>query len=251
MKWSTCFSPALRPAGFLRKHALAAPLLLLAATPLLWASEAHALPSSLVILSAKGQALQAPVAADTSAAAKAPRAFGSPEASDTDNTPGTEGASDSGKTSAFSDCFEEAALRFGLNADLLRAIALVESSGNPAAVGRNRTSEDLGLMQINSSWIARFNTSRGELLSNACRNIEIGAFILEDNFKKAAHPWEAVGAYNASCTRLKEDECTQVRRQYAWKVYRALAQMNDALRMRLARVAPSASYEASAAGSLS
>ncbi len=55
----------------------------------------------------------------------------------------------------------------GLVADLLRAIAFVESSGNPSAVGRNASSEDYGLMQINSGWLKRFKTSKSELLNDA------------------------------------------------------------------------------------
>ncbi len=82
------------------------------------------------------------------------------------------------------DCFETHALAKGLDADLLRAIALVESSGNPNAVGKNSSSEDIGLMQINSSWLKRFNTTKKELLENVCLNIEIGAEILSDNMKR-------------------------------------------------------------------
>ena len=62
--------------------------------------------------------------------------------------------------SAAEDCFDRIARDKGLDADLLRAIAFVESSGNPSAVGRNASSEDYGLMQINSGWAKRFKTSK-------------------------------------------------------------------------------------------
>ena len=58
--------------------------------------------------------------------------------------------------SAAEDCFDRIAKEKGLDADLLRAIVFVESSGNPSAVGRNASSEDYGLMQINSGWLRRF-----------------------------------------------------------------------------------------------
>ncbi len=134
------------------------------------------------------------------------------------------------------DCFETHALAKGLNADLLRAIALVESSGNPNAVGKNSSSEDIGLMQINSSWLKRFNTTKKELLENVCLNIEIGAEILSDNMKRLENPWEAVGAYNAACTRLKGADCISARQTYAWKVYRALMSLSDAKRDKLRKV---------------
>lgn len=100
--------------------------------------------------------------------------------------------------SAAEDCFDRIARDKGLDADLLRAIAFVESSGNPSAVGRNASSEDYGLMQINSGWLKRFKTSKSELLNDACFNVQVGAEILADNFTRAAHPWDAVGCVAAS-----------------------------------------------------
>ena len=82
--------------------------------------------------------------------------------------------------SAAEDCFDRIAQKKGLDADLLRAIAFVESSGNPSAVGRNASSEDYGLMQINSGWLKRFKTSKSELLNDACFNVQVGAEILAD-----------------------------------------------------------------------
>lgn len=137
---------------------------------------------------------------------------------------------------AAEDCFEKHARHYGLQADLLRSIAMVESSGNPKAVGKNPNSEDLGLMQINSSWIKKKGTSREELLQNACLNLKLGAEILSDNLKRFDNPWEAVGAYNASCTRLKGEDCRRARQTYAWKVYRALKKMDTGKRRDLAQV---------------
>lgn len=134
------------------------------------------------------------------------------------------------------DCFEKHARTFGLNADILRSIAIVESSGNSKAVGKNSGSEDLGLMQINSSWIKKKGTSRAELLDNPCLNLQLGAEILSDNLKRFENQWEAVGAYNAACTRLKGDDCKRARQSYAWKVFKAFKSLNDSKRSQLAEV---------------
>ena len=129
--------------------------------------------------------------------------------------------------SAAEDCFDRIAQKKGLDADLLRAIAFVESSGNPSAVGRNASSEDYGLMQINSGWLKRFKTSKSELLNDACFNVQVGTEILADNFTRAVHPWDAVGAYNAACTRLKGQDCIDARQKYAY------IGMSDAKRQKL------------------
>ncbi len=125
-------------------------------------------------------------------------------------------------SSAQANCFDRFGDKHGIEPDLLRAIALVESSGNPKAIAGKGRFQDLGLMQINTAWLDKLNLNRTDLLENVCLNVETGARILKDNFKRFENPWEAVGAYNAGCTKLKGQACTDARQKYAWKVWRAM-----------------------------
>lgn len=142
-----------------------------------------------------------------------------------------------GMRPAFADCFELYGNQKGLMPDLLRAIALTESSGNPKAVAGPAGSQDLGLMQINSQWLSKWNLTRKDLLNNVCLNIDVASRILQDNFQRYSNPWEAVGAYNAGCSRLKGRDCTEARQRYAWKVYRHLQSMTDEKRQKLRAIA--------------
>lgn len=115
-------------------------------------------------------------------------------------------------------CWQDAAERFGVNASLLYAIGRTESGLNPLARGPVNTngSYDIGLMQINSSWLPtlrRHGIEERELY-DACTSIHVGAWILAHNMRRLGNSWNAVGAYNAADPKK--------RLAYALKVYRNL-----------------------------
>jgi soluble lytic murein transglycosylase-like protein len=120
------------------------------------------------------------------------------------------------------DCFDTAAARHSVPADLLRAIACVESNFNAHAVNRNRNgSVDYGVMQINSSWLPELRKFgiEGDHLWDACTNIYVGAWVMAQKIQAFGYSWRAIGAYNAG---LKETPLREaLRYEYAKKVYSA------------------------------
>ncbi|MGT0193792.1 lytic transglycosylase domain-containing protein [Burkholderia pyrrocinia] len=101
---------------------------------------------------------------------------------------------------ARADCLDDAAAFHRVNPRLLRVIAQHESGMRPNAVNRNTNgSEDIGLMQINTSWLptlSRYGIHR-EHLFNGCVSAYVGAWILASNVRRFGPNWKAVGAYNA------------------------------------------------------
>jgi hypothetical protein len=130
-------------------------------------------------------------------------------------------------------CFAEAGNRYGIPEDLLRAIARVESSNNPAATNLShieRTkSYDIGVMQVNSSWLPRLAAMgiTEPMLREPCQNVMVGAWILSHHLREAGADWNGVGSYNASCRTLSKQQCENARYTYAWKVYRALMKQRN------------------------
>lgn len=100
------------------------------------------------------------------------------------------------------DCFEQAAQKYQLNTHILRAIAHTESRFNPAVISpaNQNGSYDIGIMQINSSWLptlARYGISRAQL-ADACTNIHVGAWILRKNINAFGNNHQALARYNSA-----------------------------------------------------
>jgi len=98
------------------------------------------------------------------------------------------------------ECFDRAAARFRLDADLLRAMAEQESNNRVDAVGPllpdgNR---GLGKMQVNTVHLPeleRHRVTRQDLLTG-CGSIFVGAWIFARYTVLAGDTWTAVGFYN-------------------------------------------------------
>lgn len=117
----------------------------------------------------------------------------------------------------FDACFIAAGHRYGVSPLLLKAIARQESGLNPTASHRNRNgSTDIGLMQINSSWLptlARHGVQARDLQA-PCVNVFVGAWILASNFQAMGRNANALGAYNARDPAKREAYARQVLRHY-------------------------------------
>lgn len=137
---------------------------------------------------------------------------------------------------AAATCYEQAAADNGLQPELLRAIAAVESGHNPAAINRSHAHRtgtvDVGLMQINTGWLPALRPYGIQLehLYDPCVNARVGAWILARDMTRLGNTWEAVGAYNAACTQLKGNDCQAARARYAWRVHQRLARSVDLTR---------------------
>jgi soluble lytic murein transglycosylase-like protein len=83
---------------------------------------------------------------------------------------------------------------------VLKAIAMVESRMNPRAVSKERRTRNLGIMQVNSSWIPVLKRKGFDVkrIMDPCYNILVGAFVLRFHIDESGGDlWKGVGRYNA------------------------------------------------------
>jgi hypothetical protein len=126
-------------------------------------------------------------------------------------------------------CFDEAGAQYGINPQILRAIAKVESNFNPRAINWNTNGTyDFGVMQINTSWGYALGKEWWSTLGDPCTNIRAGAMILASCMKKYGYTWEAIGCYNSQ-TPGKRD-------RYAMTVFKQLQRIEHDDRQNLAKI---------------
>ena len=110
-------------------------------------------------------------------------------------------------------CFNVASTHYQIPVKLLKAIAKTESKFNSLAVNKNSNqSYDIGVMQINSSWLRKLNQvgiSQADLF-DGCKNIQVGAWILASNIKQYGFNRKAIGAYNSPTSANQEKYASKV-----------------------------------------
>ena len=122
---------------------------------------------------------------------------------------------------AHADCFSDAAARYRINVDLLRAIGKTESNFDPLAI--NPDSHAMGVMQIHPvhlPTLQRYKIEQRDLY-DPCTNIRVGAWVLAGFIQQYGPVWRAVGAYGVGNDRKKD----AARQKYAQLVASALARI--------------------------
>lgn len=134
------------------------------------------------------------------------------------------------------DHFEDGCGMWGAPPSLAMAIAKVESDFRPWAINiqgqsyymsnregalalikkaaAQRKSYDVGLMQINSYWLRKFNLNPADVLDPKI-NIILGCWIISEELKRYGMTWKAIGAYHTPVAKNPDRA-----RAYAIKVLR-------------------------------
>jgi soluble lytic murein transglycosylase-like protein len=114
------------------------------------------------------------------------------------------------------DCINQAALHHHVPATMIVSVMQIENGRNGTAIKNKNGTYDLGVMQINTSWLStlkKFGISRSSLQHDACLNVDVGAWILAHSIAKS-EGWRGVGNYHSATPKFNKIYSAKVKAKY-------------------------------------
>lgn len=111
-------------------------------------------------------------------------------------------------------CIHQAAVTYQVPATLIISVLKTENGRVGMANKNHNGSYDYGPMQINSVWlpiIANYGYTKFDIQFNACTNVKIGAWILNQKIDAETQLWKGIGDYNSHTPKFNQ--------MYVEKVY--------------------------------
>jgi soluble lytic murein transglycosylase-like protein len=98
------------------------------------------------------------------------------------------------------ECINHAAQVFNVPATLIISIMEIENGWNGAAIKNKNGTFDLGVMQVNTSWLSTlkpYGITHAHLQYDACINVHTATWILAKGMAKG-DGWKGVGNYHSA-----------------------------------------------------
>lgn len=98
------------------------------------------------------------------------------------------------------DCINQAAISYHVPASIIVSVIKIENGRNGLAVKNENGTYDLGVMQINTSWLKQlqhYGITKEMVQYDACVNVTVGAWILAKGIAKS-EGWVGLGNYHSA-----------------------------------------------------
>lgn len=98
------------------------------------------------------------------------------------------------------ECINHAAQTFHVPAAIVVSVMKIENGWNGAAIKNKNGTYDIGVMQINSSWLAqlkKFGITQNDLQFDPCINVHTATWILAKGLARG-EGWQGVGNYHSA-----------------------------------------------------
>jgi len=114
------------------------------------------------------------------------------------------------------DCINQAALHHHVPATMIISVMQIENGRNGDAIKNKNGSYDLGVMQINTTWLSslkKYGITRAGLQHDACLNVDVGTWILAHSIAKS-DGWQGVGNYHSATPKFNRIYSQKVKAKY-------------------------------------
>jgi soluble lytic murein transglycosylase-like protein len=114
-------------------------------------------------------------------------------------------------------CINQAAVQYHVPATVILSVIKTENGRNGIAVKNKNGTYDLGVMQINSSWLMNLKNkgiTAEQVKSDPCTNVSVGTWILAQGIANG-EGWQGVGNYNSYTKKYNQIYREKVRNTYS------------------------------------
>jgi len=115
------------------------------------------------------------------------------------------------------ECINQAAVQYHVHATVIISIIKTENGRNGIAVKNKNGTYDLGVMQINSTWLLKLKNkgiTSEQIRFDPCVNVSVGAWILAQGIANT-DGWRGVGNYHSYTEKHNAPYREKVRKTYA------------------------------------
>ena len=98
------------------------------------------------------------------------------------------------------ECINHAAIQYHVPIALILAVMKIENGRNGQAVKNKTGTYDYGVSQINSVWlpkIAAYGYTREDIQYDACRNTEVGVWLISKHLAEGKNIWHSIANYHS------------------------------------------------------
>lgn len=98
------------------------------------------------------------------------------------------------------ECINHAANTFHIPAMIIVAVMKIESGWNGAAIKNKNGTYDLGVMQVNSSWVThlkKYGITKQDLQFDPCINVHTATWIMAKGLSRG-EGWQGIGNYHSA-----------------------------------------------------
>ena len=114
-------------------------------------------------------------------------------------------------------CINQAAVQYHIHAAMIISVIKTENGRNGQAVKNKNGTYDLGVMQINSSWLPKLQNkgiTSEQVKTDPCVNVSVGAWILAQGIANG-EGWKGIGNYHSYTEKHNAGYREKVRKTYS------------------------------------